>query len=185
VTRIDLKVSGGHHEWHHGWHHEDSVKVLKETQIASGYLIRCDPAALVVGPTGLAYDKYRDILYVASTGDNEIFAVYNAGRTHKDNGTGKVVVNDTVHLHGPLGLVLAPNGDLITSQGDAVNPSPDPNQQSEIVEFTPSGQFVAQFSIEPGVAGSAFGIALASFRNGFIFAAVDDNINVLDVWVVQ
>jgi len=54
--------------------------------------------------------------------------------------------------------VLAPNGDLITANGDAVNP--DPTQNSELVEFTPTGQFVAEFSIEPNNSGSAFGIAL-------------------------
>ena len=38
------------------------------------------------------------------------------------------------HLRGPLALVFAPDGNLITSNGDAVNP--DPTQPSEIVEFT-------------------------------------------------
>jgi hypothetical protein len=174
VTRIDLEISYRKKG--------DPIKVQNTTQIASGYLHRCDPAALVVGPTGLAYDNDRDILYVASTGDNAIFAVHNARRTYKDNGMGKIVVNDAVHLHGPLGLVLAPNGDLITSQGDAVNA--DPAQPSEIVEFTSRGKFVAQFSIDPAP-GSAFGIALVPFRDGFSFAAVDDGLNVLDVWVVQ
>jgi hypothetical protein len=37
--------------------------------------------------------------------------------------------------------VFAPDGNLITSNGDAVNP--DPTQPSEIVEFTKSGKFVA------------------------------------------
>jgi hypothetical protein len=37
-------------------------------------------------------------------------------------------------LRGPLALALAPNGDLITANGDAVNG--DPTQPSEIVEFT-------------------------------------------------
>lgn len=181
VTRLDLKFTGEHHG-----KQNPGVQVLKKTQIASGYTIRCDPAALVVGPTGLAYDQFRDILYVASTGDNQIFAIYNAGRTSKDNGTGKAVVNATdaaTHLHGPLGLVLAPNGDLISSQGDAVNP--DPNQQSEIVEFTPKGKFVAQFSIEPQQVGAAFGIALSTSKHSFIFAAVDDFLNRLLIYEVE
>lgn len=174
VTRIDLKVFKGRII--------SSIKVRKVTQIASGYLHRCDSAALVVGPTGLAYARDKDILYVASTGDNAIFAVSNARRTNKDLGTGKIVVQDPVHLHGPLGLVRAPNGDLISSQGDAVNP--DPNQPSEIVEFNSKGEFVAQFSID-SAPGSAFGMALVTSENGFIFAAVDDGLNVLDVWVVH
>jgi hypothetical protein len=160
----------------------DPVIVLSTTQIASGYLHQCNSAAFVVGPTGLAYDNDRDILYVASTGDNAIFAIRDARRTRKDNGMGKIVVNDAVHLHGPLGLVLAPNGDLITSQGDAVNE--DTTHPSEIVEFTPWGKFVAQISIDPAI-GGAFGIALHSFGDGFTFAAVDDNTSVLDVWVVK
>jgi hypothetical protein len=53
---------------------------------------------------------------------------------------------------------LAPNGDLITSNGDAVNA--DPTQPSEIVEFTPTGQFVRQFNVDT-VQGGAFGIGLA------------------------
>ncbi|HWN49005.1 MAG TPA: hypothetical protein VNO18_04130 [Xanthobacteraceae bacterium] len=46
-----------------------------------GYAHRFDPAALVLGPTGLAYDKATDTLYVASTADNKIFAVSHAGKT--------------------------------------------------------------------------------------------------------
>ena len=59
----------------------------------------------------------------------------------------------------PARLVLAPNGDLITINGDGVNP--DPNQPSELVEFTPSGQFVGQFSIDSSPA-APFGLALAT-----------------------
>ena len=47
--------------------------------------------------------------------------------------------------------MLAPNGDLITSNGDAVNPNP--NQTSELVEFTPKGRFVGEFSVDPALAG--------------------------------
>ncbi len=174
VTRLDLALDadGGR------------MGVVKVTRIASGYTRRCDPAALVVGPTGLAFDAAHNVLYVASTGDNAIYAVPNAGTATGDAGPGSVFITDNVHLHGPLGLVLAPNGDLITSQGDAVNPSPDPSQQSEIVEYSPTAQFIDQFSIDPA-AGSAFGLALEPMGDGFVFAAVDDGNNVLDIWVVQ
>ena len=72
-------------------------------------------------------------------------------------------------------------GDLISAQGDAVNP--DPNQPSEIVEFSSDGAFVAEFSIDPAP-GSAFGLALEERATGFRFAAVDDGLNVLDIWDV-
>jgi hypothetical protein len=92
------------------------------------------------------------------------------------------VVNDPTHLHGPLGPALAPNGDLVSAQGDAVNP--DPNQQSEIVEFTPAGTFVAEMTVEPTNAGAAFGLAVEPVGNAFRFAAVDDFQNTLDLWTV-
>jgi hypothetical protein len=173
VTRLDFRTFRFDH---------DDIG-LTATRIASGYTARPDPAALVVGPTGLAYDASRDILYVASTGDNEIFAIPNAGTRHTDAGEGQLVYQDSSHLHGPLGLVLAPNGDLIASNGDAVNP--DPNHLNEVVEFTPAGKFVAQFQIDSGAAGGAFGIALAASDDEVRFAAVDDNTNTANIWIVK
>jgi len=171
VTRIDFQIPAG-----------GNPIVLSETQIASGYLIRTDPSAFVVGPTGLAYDADKDVLYVASTGDNEIFAIPNARKRATDAGMGDLIYNDNAHLHGPLGLALAPNGDLLTSNGDAVNP--DPNQLNEIVEFTATGQFVAEIQADmTGTAGGAFGIALAKFGNTVKLAAVDDNFNSLEISV--
>ena len=49
---------------------------------------RTDPNALVVGPAGLAYDAKTDTLYVASTDDNTIFAIKNAGKRTTDDGHG-------------------------------------------------------------------------------------------------
>jgi hypothetical protein len=167
VARLDLRVE------------EDDVEVESKTRVASGYLHRCDESAFVVGPTGLAFDEKRDVLYVASTGDNEIFAVHHAGKATSDQGMGEVAVHDDVHLHGPLGLARAKNGDLISAQGDAVNT--DPNQLSEIVEFSADGGFVFQFQVDTA-GGAAFGLALEQRGDDFQFAAVDDNLNVLDVW---
>jgi sugar lactone lactonase YvrE len=156
-----------------------TVVVKSMTQIASGYTTACNAAAVVVGPTGLAYDPDEDILYVASTADNEIFAVSRADDADGDHGPGRVIYRDNTHLHGPLALALAPSGHLITANGDAINP--DPSQFSEIVEFTPAGRFVSQFQIDPAV-GSAFGLAITRSRGTILFAAVDDNTSVLDEW---
>jgi DNA-binding beta-propeller fold protein YncE len=152
--------------------------------IGSGYGWRTDPAALVIGPTGLAFDAKHDVLYVASTLDNEVFAVPNAERTFTRFGTGKLVYQDDVHLHGPLGLVLAPNGNLIVANGDALNA--DPAQQSELVEFTPRGRFVSQFSIQPDLPAALFGIAINTSSTGLItLAAVNDDTNQLELFSVQ
>ncbi len=168
VTRIDLSIP-----------RSGDPRVESLTRIGSGYLTRTDPAALVVGPTGLAYDPKRDLLYVASTGDNTIFAIPNAATRSSDAGTGRVVYQDNAHLRGPLGLVLAPNGDLITSNGDAVNP--DSSQPSELVEFTPRGQFVGEFSIDP-TEGAAFGLAISNVGGVLRLAAAEDVTNSVDVW---
>jgi uncharacterized protein (TIGR03118 family) len=177
VTRIDLRTD-----------QNGNPVILDMFQIASGYKHHRNSSALVVGPTGLAYDAEHDILYVASTRDNAIFAIPNAGTTQSDDGTGDIVYQDNTHLHGPLGLVLAPNGHLITANGDAVNP--DDSQPSELVEFTPQGQFVGEFSISPDP-GGAFGVALTVSGRDLRFAAVDDNplsmslTGTLDVWTFR
>jgi len=168
VTRINLHIPS-----------TGNPVVESMTRIASGYLTRTDPAALVIGPTGLAYNRQRDVLYVASTGDNAIYAIQNAAHATTDAGMGRLIYQDNAHLRGPLGLVLAPNGDLITSNGDAVNP--DATQASELVEFTPTGQFVGEFSIDPSQ-GGAFGLAVTNFAGILRLAAVEDVTNSVDVW---
>jgi hypothetical protein len=143
-----------------------------------GYTVQPNATALILGPTGLAHDTATDILYVASTADNAIFAVPNAGtRTGPPSGTGTgpIIFNDKKHLRGPLALVFAPNGDLITSNGDALND--DPTQPSEIVEFTKTGKFVAQFNVDAAEEG-AFGIGIANAGvDNVQLAVVDDNAN--------
>ena len=153
-----------------------TVTVNKTTKIAAGYTTQPSSAALVLGPTGLAHDIAHDILYVASTADNAIFAVPNASKVSPANpGTGMMIAQNGL-LRGPLALAFAPNGDLITSNGDAV-PSADPNHPSEIVELTKAGQFVGQFNIN-SAQGGAFGLAIALVGSDTArLAAVDDNTN--------
>ncbi|WP_231130500.1 hypothetical protein [Burkholderia cepacia] len=173
VARIDLMFDNS-----------DGVTMLPGSRIiASGYVNRTDPNALVVGPTGLAYDPNIDVLYVASTGDNAVFAIQNAASTNRNGGVGRMIYFDAAHLHGPLALALAPNGHLVTANGDAVNA--DPLQPSEIVEFTVDGRFVAQMQVDT-VPGAAFGLAfgLGSQRQPQ-FAAVDDNTNTATVWTLR
>jgi hypothetical protein len=172
VTRIDLLVPMN----------GSSPKVVSKTQIASGYAHRTDPAALVLGPTGLAFDAKTDTLFVASTADNKIFAIHNAAFTQHDHGTGNVIYQDAKHLHGPIAMVLAPNGDLIVANGDAVNT--DPNQPSELVEFTQHGKFVSQFQLDPNP-DAAFGIAFDVSDGQVRFAAVNDNQNTVSIWTLS
>jgi sugar lactone lactonase YvrE len=168
VVRVNLSIPPG-----------GTPTVVSETLIGSGYAHRLDPAALVVGPSGLAYAPNSDTLYVASSNDNAIYAISQAGNGPGGTGTGRLVYHDPVHLHGPLGLVLTPNGDLITANSDAQNA--DVNQPSELVEFTTTGRFVGQFSLD-ATNGGAFGLRLYQSGGQFRLAAVDDNASTLDVW---
>jgi hypothetical protein len=69
---------------------------------------------------------------------------------------------------------LLPNGNLAIENADSVNV--DPNQPSEIVEFTKAGQFVGQFSIDPAN-GGAFSLKLTNVGGVVKVFAVDDNEN--------
>jgi len=167
VSRLDLAV--GH----------SNVTVLKRTEIAMGYTVQPNDTALILGPTGLAYEKDTDTLYVASTADNQIFAVPHAGKAVAFVTKGTPIFANP-NLRGPLALVFAPNGNLLTSNGDAQNA--DATHPSEIVEFTKSGQFVRQFNVDASQ-GGAFGIATVLTGNPrFNFAAVDDVPNIISVY---
>ena len=151
----------------------------KWTTIGSGYMHRGDPVSLFVAPTGSAYDRERDILYVASTGDNAVYAIQQASTRTSSAGVGHLIYQDNAHLHGALGLAWAPNGHLLVTNNDTINP--DPNQPSEIVEFTIHGEFVKEISVDPAPGGS-FGLAVHNGRFGSIFAAVDDSTSTLFRW---
>ena len=134
----------------------------------------------MLGPTGLVFDAKSDTLFVASTADNAIFAVPHAGTAMSSSGPGRIVYQND-HLRGPLALAVAPDGNLVTANGDAVNA--DPAQPSEIVEFTKSGQFVREYNVD-SAPGGAFG--LDTLREGaFNYAVIDDVTNNLSVYRQQ
>ncbi len=170
VTRVDLTVGSG------------GVTVMAKTQMGSNFGTMVIPAIVAVGPTGLAYDAPGDTLFVASTEDNEIFGIGQAGHRSSSAGKGFLAFSDPKHLHGPLGLTLAPNSDLIAANGDGVNAG---GTQNELVEFTTQGTLVAVYQLNGGAAGAAFGIA-STFTQGTVrFAAVDDDLNSLTIWTLR
>ncbi len=158
----------------------ESLTIADTVTVGSGFQHFGDPAALEVGPSGLAFDANHDILYVASEVDSSVYAISSAATRTNSAGLGTLIYQDLTHLHGPLDLVLAPNGHLVVANSDGHNA--DPNQPSEIVEFTTTGQFVTQFSVDPNN-GGAFGLAINPLGLGVIrVAAVDDNQNTLSMW---
>lgn len=169
ISRLDLNVSS------------TGVTVQSTATVASGYMFQCDAVTFVDAPTGLVYEPGTDTLYVASTLDNAVFAVPHAGTTEADQGRGSIIYEDAKHLHGALAMTLAPNGHLLVSDNDVINA--DPNQPSEIVEFTTSGQFVKELSVDPNLGGS-FGLNVATVGQNAEFAAVDDNQSNISIWTL-
>jgi hypothetical protein len=168
VTRLDLKIDA------------NGVTVRDKVRIANGYTHMPNTAALVLGPTGLAYDAKRDTLFVASTADNEIFAVGNAGTRSSAAGRGRLVFAGE-QLRGPLALRFAPNGHLLAANGDAVNA--DVLHPSEIVEFTTHGEFVREYNVDASQ-GGAFGLDTKD-HGPFNYAFIDDVTNNLTVSTVR
>jgi len=172
IVRYDLNVT------------DSGVTVSKEKQIASGYKHFCDPVTFVDAPTGLVFDPSDDVLYVASTADNAVFAVNDAGERTDDRGVGRIIYQDPVHLHGALGLAKAPNGHLLVTNNDSTLINFDPNQPSELVEFTVHGKFVKQISLDPSP-GGAFGLAVENLGKTAKLAAVDDSVNLFLIWTIE
>jgi DNA-binding beta-propeller fold protein YncE len=148
-------------------------------ELAVGFNHRLDPAALVLGPSGLAYDATNDTLYVASSADNAIYQIPTATAPHGQPVSATLFVQDFTHLHGPLSLAMLPNGHFLVANSDGSNV--DPNQPSELVEYSATGQFLSQMSLDPNN-GGAFGLAVNNMGWGTIrLAAVDDNTNSLNI----
>jgi hypothetical protein len=158
VLRIELESGEG-----------QTPKVLSETVIADGIPWVDSAEALVLGPTGLALAS-DGTLYVASTADSRILAISEATTRTTPAAKGGAVLTEAGHLKEPLGMVLAPNGNIITSNGGDGN----------MVETTPAGQQVAvRTADEKTGAGSLFGMAIAPEGKGVYF--VDDGENTLSL----
>jgi hypothetical protein len=147
---------------------EGLPRLLNVTQIGSGFGEKTDQAALVIGPTGVGLSP-DGTLYVADTLANRVAAIPDAVFRHKDDGTGRTVSagND---LNGPLGLAVAPGGDVLTvNSGDG-----------NIVEVTPGGaQLDKTIDTNNGGAGNLFGLAVVPGADAVYF--VDDFNNTLDL----
>jgi DNA-binding beta-propeller fold protein YncE len=167
VSRLDLAVGA------------KGITVLKKVTIAHGYTHKPNMAAVVLGPTGLAFDDAHDTLYVASTADNAVYSVSNASTRTNAANRGNLVFAHS-HLRGPLALRLAPDGNLLTANGDAVNA--DVLHPSGIVEFTKQGEFVREYNVDASQ-GGAFGLDTFIDSDGeFNYAVVDDVTNSLSVY---
>lgn len=135
--------------------------------IATGFPERTDPAALVVGPTGVGLGD-EGTLYVADTQDSRIAAVPGALYRQTPQGEGGITVATGGYLSSPLGLTITPNGDILTTNGGDGN----------LVETTPVGAEFQPFDTGAG-AGGLFGLTIAPRNQGVLF--VNDANNTLEL----
>jgi hypothetical protein len=143
-------------------------QLLSITRIGSGFPERTDPSALVVGPTGLGLSN--GILYVANSAVSSINAIPAAAFRVTSARTGRVVTSGGA-VNDPLGMTIAPNGDVLTVNG----------ANGLIVETTPAGIQVAKKMLDssgsPPGSGALFGLAVAPGNAGVYY--VDDAVNTL------
>jgi hypothetical protein len=172
VLRLDLTIP-----------HAMVPNLEQMTIIGSGFAERTDPAALVIGPTGLALSQSNDpnvhghdqVLYVADTLNNRVIAIDNPLQRNNSAGTGRTVTQAGA-LKGPLGLEIATNGDILTVNGG----------NGFLVETRVEGQHGHQvFKVllddmgKPPGAGALFGLTDVASQ-GIYF--VDDNENSLNLF---
>jgi hypothetical protein len=158
VVRIELESGEG-----------QKPTVLSETVIAKGIPWIDSAEALVLGPTGLALAS-DGTLYVASTEDSKILAIPEATTRTTPAEKGGTVLTEGGHLKEPLGMALAPNGDIVTTDGGDGN----------MVETTPAGkQLAVQTADTKTGAGSLFGLAIDPAGDAIYY--VDDGENTLRV----
>lgn len=140
-------------------------KVLGQTVIANAIPWRDDPAALAIGPTGVALAP-DGTLYMADTLDNRISAIPQAMTRTTPAPDGGTTISEGQHLKQPLGLALAPNGDILTTNAGDGN----------IVETTPAGkQLLTSTADTKTGAGTLFGFVLAPTGSTIYYTDDGDN----------
>jgi hypothetical protein len=139
------------------------------TKVGSGFSEQTNMTTFVVGPTGLGVGRHGS-LYVADTGQNRITMISHATSRSTSAGVGIVVTHGGL-LNAPLGLTVAPNGDVLTVNGG----------NGKIVETTPGGKQVASHLLDstgsPPGNGALFGLGVAPQGKGVYY--VDDAANTL------
>jgi hypothetical protein len=178
VVRINLGVSDKKMPW-----------IESMTVIGSGFSERTDPAALVIGPTGVSLspscggsdsddcrtpfgDQREPVLYVADTLNNRIQVIPRAVTRGHSDGTG-ATLSSGGSLNAPLGLTVAEGGHILTVNG----------ADGFVTEITPQGSQIAKTLLDnsgaPPGAGALFGLILEPGR-GLVF--VDDATNTLNLF---
>jgi hypothetical protein len=138
------------------------------TIIGSGFTSQPNKAALVQGPTGVALAR-NGTLFVAETVQNRIAEIPNALARMTPVADGTKTLSSGGWLNAPLGLTLAPNGDVLAMNANNGN----------AVEISPSGRQLAKVTLVPKGSGDLFAAVIATGGRGLLF--VNDGTNALDL----
>jgi hypothetical protein len=161
VLRLTLNVT-----------HSTMPSLQSMTVIGSGFAERTDPAALVIGPTGLGISGDAGTVYVADSLNNRVAAIPDPVFRTTSAGTG-ATVSQGGSLNDPLGLTISPGGDILTVNGNngyMVTTTTDGNQISKIL-LDSSGN--------PPGAGALFGLVPVAGQGLYY---VDDATNTLNLF---
>jgi hypothetical protein len=155
VSRINVTLGSG------------APRTTGATIVGTGSPWKVNHATFVLAPTGLALSR-AGTLYVAQTLGNHITAIPHALTRSTSVKDGTSTLTKGGGLNSPLGLVIAPNGDLIATNAN----------NGVATEITPQGHQIATATLVPNGAGALFGIALSISGHGLVF--VNDGKNALD-----
>ena len=163
VLRLELTIADG-----------KIPAITKETVIADGLGEQADKGVFIIGPTGLALGK-GGVLYVSDAISNRVVAIPDAATRTTSAGTGTEVTKDGL-LKRPLALCVAPNGNLLVTNG----------LNGQVVEIDPVAgkQVIAQWidadkAQQPPGSGDLFGIVMTPKGDGFYYVEDDQNTVVL------
>jgi len=145
-------------------------RMIGLTVVGTGFLSKANKAAFVQGPTGVALGA-NGTLYVAGTVRNRISEIPHAMTRTNPIADGAITLSSGGWLNDPLGLTIAPNGDLL-----AVNAN-----DGNAVEISPQGQQVAKKTLVPNGSGALFGVTIASGGKELLFVNDAASANALDI----
>lgn len=142
------------------------------TVIGSNFPERTDPAALVIGPTGLALSNDASILYVADSLGNRIAAIPDPVFRETSAGI-SATVSQGGFLNDPLGLAISSEGNILAVNGN----------NGLLIEITPNGDQVFKTFLDssgnPPGAGALFGLVPVAGQGLYY---VDDATNTLNLF---
>jgi hypothetical protein len=147
-------------------------RMTSSVVIGSRFISQANKAALVQGPTGVTLGR-NGTLYVAETIQNRIAEIPNAVTRMTPVADGTKTLTSGGWLNAPLGLTLAPNGDILAMNANDGN----------AVEVSPSGHQLTKITLVPKGAGDLFAAAISANGEGLLF--VNDGTNALDLATVR